>query len=521
MKLKAFFVLLSLACCCFPAPCSDYYDFFQVQAADFEFGGVNSAVPGETVRGSFEARGTLGNPLPSSKVMVQVSSQYGVHDSFFLSQALEVGRNQSQEFNFTWFVPRNIPPGEISFNVYAFSNGFPFGGFPERPWLSAGSGTLLVNTAANSFIGFNFSETVVSALQVSFTLHNHGEAAQVPVALEFFAEGEERHFELKRFKEEGAVPQESFLAERLEAVEKANLLASNLSPVSLEENGSSVFSFDFTDASLPPGKYFAKFTAFKGDWKTSTFALILVSGEGASFSAVGVNEFPLKQGDSARMFACSRAFQETFSAVLQTQFSSAGKKIAKVSLPLNLSEGAEAAGGEFTAQFKVEQGILSAKLFDANNSLLDIAVAEYHSFEGKTELNISLEASGGVEELSFTVFVNSSSGEPASATVSVHISNLNGSLVKSYDNKEIAGRLAGAIQVPEGKYVVTAFLSSGETASKQVTVESAIPQQVQIPVQTPPASAEGFSYTPLLIVGGIALLLVLIYFYWIKSGIME
>lgn len=260
--------------------------------------------------------------------------------------------------------------------------------------------------------------------------------------------------------------------------------SSPLGQYSRSETASGTKDLVYSLPAMPEGVYVARITASSGDWKSILKIRFFVEGSVGRFIWLGLDEFPLDEGESAVVAFClSNSAVEpgttdiSFPVKVRLALSDAGGNRVFEETGSLQNVTADIRGGKtvYTSPAQVTWLKLEAQLFDSDDQLVDEAeiVYDYTKFMSIIEsLKISAEINGDIEYL---VEYVDEYGDPLSGSVVVYLSGPSGEVI-SLEETDIVGDLSGSFPL-EG-------LSRGEYKIKVVEKQKSVSDEKSLIVES-------------------------------------
>jgi hypothetical protein len=483
---------------------------------------------GEEVSFEYIINNRFGSPLVEGDIKVlmvyegmEVANRLedaDIVDDFFGATGINLQTGDSYRGSFSWKIPEKAKPGVYAARLYfPVKEKFNVAGITFMSSVSAKVTSFRVNGTDYSVPMLDRKQTYLNGKAYGFRDYIPGFASGTPMELKTFLSAKTGDsisvlYELFPWED---------MEKRMESYTRTE-----------EVSGSKQLVYGIS--ALPTGVYVARITASLDDWRSIMKVRFYVPGSKARFVWLGLDHFPLMDGDNATLAFCysNSAVNPMNTSIsfpvrlrLQVTGASGERLVDEEYSAKNVTSFIDSNIIRFVSPGRHTKLKIKAEAYDASGNLMDEAeiVYDYSKFlniEKVIKLSAPTEADS---QLPYSVTYTDKYGDNIAGGLFVYLSDASGRIVSTKETN-FSGTYSASFSLsglPEGSYTIKAvetdssLSDSGSVAVKRgnAPVTSAQTTSTEVEVQTTIPGKEntpGLSFDLLLIILAVCALAALV-----------
>ena len=352
-----------------PVNCTDYYKFQSVQVSI----GADKDVynPGDAI----QFNGTVTNdntyPIVDGNVFVRFSRKNNnyvtegnyVVDEFIVKENIAIKSKESMPVKFEWYIPQDITDGSYRID-YFFSVGkqFNLGGLPFTNEVVIGGTEFTVTSDQKGFFSFDRSSTTVNGQK-----YNHiGTWPNIDLGEEVVVD--QPLLNTLSDAQEADVTYELYYWDSLNKDDLIDTKKEHISIASQETK-----KLQYIIPSMDAAVYYLVITARAGEQKTIVNIRITSPQSYMRLNYPAITKFPVKEGEQFTLFSCFHNGSSTSARgkVEVTLTDKDKKDVGAFVYEGSITSGMMAQKSDIVAQKDYDHLILTAKVYDSENAVVD------------------------------------------------------------------------------------------------------------------------------------------------------
>lgn len=514
-KTLAFLLIMSLVACA--AECADYYGNGQVEVNSFGLE-KNEYHAGDVVSGVIEVRngfvdhenGTFAGaatPVSEIKIIAMLTRENGeVLDQFQVGEEFGLSEKGVNKIAFEYTLPQNLASNTYYLQVFVYEGPFQISGNAETG-LYAGVIEFQVTGSASAREIYLSRESIASDHENLSLKASANMDTEAFYTLEVFADEPEKHRQLQEIFEEGKMPFNTTLRNRMEFLEKIRGTING--SVSLRKDQWSSINTNLPET-IPQGKYVVLVSVKSNETESKIYAPVWIAREADNPPRIewaGFTDFPLLSKEIPSAAACMHPLyveDQRLKArlfVYQNGALQAGETVEYT------TSGVSRTAVQTILQLRknVYNATLETSLYTQDDDLLDVAVINFDSSKEANTPLIQVHANAGQEKITFLVNASDEMNRPAQVFINIYLKKPNSSITQKMEGMKINGVFTGELAVNEpGEHeLLVVNAETGETVVTVVnTPEPPAENEEEQPTpadQTPPPASWDYNWVFLLI----------------------